>query len=86
MSASPADVSAAEELRLIVIALVNRVEVLERALGLPARVPILVCDACGHEIAELRQLRNDICPRCCCRALRPDRHEQWPLTANEADA
>lgn len=67
--------------------LAARIEALERAHDLPRRLPILRCESCGHEVAWVGTNAGDdgVCPRCDCRALRPDRRECWPPSESDAD-
>ena len=57
--------------------LAARLEAVERALGLPRRVPLLVCQECGYEVVELRR-RRPRCPRCGLVALVRERTVTWP--------
>ena len=59
--------------------LLARLEAIERALGLPRRVSLLVCRECGYRVAELRRRRNrGGCPRCGRIALVQERTVTWP--------
>jgi predicted Zn-ribbon and HTH transcriptional regulator len=61
--------------------LVRRLEAVERALGLPRRVPLLVCRECTYEVAELRGQQPTApkrCPECGLNALAVSRIVTWP--------
>jgi len=64
--------------------MLRRLEAVEFALGLPRRVPLLICDDCGFEIAYLRRPKPHAtltCPQCSVVALRFRRTVTWPPSA-----